>query len=412
MNNFRLATFGILRAYATRANAGIRKRLNLARMDDDISDEFEHLYENEKNMDQPDLMEITTDYINDRRDRERTREQLKRRIVKAKVFKESAPRFLTLAEIEEMKKLHASDPQEWSPERLSESFPALPDVVRRVLNVHWTPRTVEIAVSYDSKVIENWEKFKTGKLVLHPRLEEHLMKFKNRKIELMDRKTIETRFLRPRMEFPKAKSTFFSSIVQDSVKQKKRITDPKQLISSPNDTDQGGKNLIAANKENGKLRTKKNHAVEETLVFQEFLKKKLNNLDGVSVEEKIALMETVRKETESKNVDVSLDMLNAAAKDTAVEEKRVSAKTNSSDALAVRKDKKFESKVVIEVSTDNVSLDTYVKKRISHMDTEFNYIKPIKIPKNVYKEGMTYRVRDCYYDYDGQFLYRVPGLKA
>jgi hypothetical protein len=35
----------------------------------------------------------------------------------------------------------------------------------------------------------------------------------------------------------------------------------------------------------------------------------------------------------------------------------------------------------------------------------------IKIPKSVWKKGKIYKVDDCFYDFDGEFLYRVPGLK-
>lgn len=38
------------------------------------------------------------------------------------------------------------------------------------------------------------------------------------------------------------------------------------------------------------------------------------------------------------------------------------------------------------------------------------YPEKIKIPKDKYKKGFTYKVNDCYYDDDGEFLYRVPGM--
>lgn len=34
----------------------------------------------------------------------------------------------------------------------------------------------------------------------------------------------------------------------------------------------------------------------------------------------------------------------------------------------------------------------------------------IRIPKALYRRGATYKLRDCYYDDDGEFLYRVPGM--
>lgn len=34
----------------------------------------------------------------------------------------------------------------------------------------------------------------------------------------------------------------------------------------------------------------------------------------------------------------------------------------------------------------------------------------IRIPRKVHKPGCVYKLNDCYYDDDGQFLYRVPGM--
>ncbi|XP_059487757.1 putative neugrin-like protein DDB_G0288135 [Neocloeon triangulifer] len=39
-----------------------------------------------------------------------------------------------------------------------------------------------------------------------------------------------------------------------------------------------------------------------------------------------------------------------------------------------------------------------------------SYEETIVIPKHKFKEGATYRVKDCYYHSDGTFLYRVPGM--
>jgi hypothetical protein len=35
----------------------------------------------------------------------------------------------------------------------------------------------------------------------------------------------------------------------------------------------------------------------------------------------------------------------------------------------------------------------------------------IRIPANKWQKGCTFKVGDCYYDDDGTFLYRVPGMK-
>ena len=35
----------------------------------------------------------------------------------------------------------------------------------------------------------------------------------------------------------------------------------------------------------------------------------------------------------------------------------------------------------------------------------------IRVPANKWQKGCTFKIGDCYYDDDGEFLYRVPGMK-
>lgn len=410
------------------------------------------------------------------RQTEKDRELLKRRIVRNKYFKEVEPNFLTYVEKDQIKKLHREDPGEWTPERLSESFPVLPHTIRKILKAKWEPKSVERILAYDNKVVKNWKQFKTGQLPVNPILEEHLMKFKDRKIILSNRETLAEKYMLPKIELPKPKSSFFRSIITDCVG--KKSLENKILISSQdnvsmgekkseaskknmrlvnktsNDTTNGDKHseryeiqntkdkLITLQNDKSRINRKSNmsekkerlvfetdndfvnrevhetkrYSIEgDTLVFEEFLKKKLNNLDEIPYEEKATLVNTYKKYMETKkNLENLPNVSHNTVKDTDTEQKNVSSTKNPCD----------ESKCIVNVTADenesvitkpeneNVSLDTYLKERNSYMDADFNYTKHIKIPKNVYKKGMTYRVRDCYYDCDGEFLYRVPGLKT
>lgn len=55
----------------------------------------------------------------------------------------------------------------------------------------------------------------------------------------------------------------------------------------------------------------------------------------------------------------------------------------------------------------NSEVSKVVKKQVPVME---NYPERIRIPKSLYKPGSTYKLNDCYYDDDGEFLYRVPGM--
>lgn len=105
--------------------------------------------------------------------------------------------------------------------------------------------------------------------------------------------------------------------------------------------------------------------------------------------------------------------MNSIKKDSIIEKKNINITKNLSkhkNSILNIKTDATEFKLTTKLN-DDISLDTYIKERNSFMDTNFEYSKRIKIPQNVYKQGMTYRIKDCYYDDDGEFLYRIPGLK-
>ncbi|KOC62301.1 hypothetical protein WH47_04059 [Habropoda laboriosa] len=356
MNNIRIITLKLLRTYGTKTmseNAGVRRKREVTKYSKDFETDFEELDHDDIGIYESDFTEVAKFYEEKKRARKADHEQLKRLIVKSKYFKEVEPSFLTYVEKEQIKKLHKTNPDEWTPQKLSESFPALPETIKKILKASWVPKSVDTILKYDKKVIQNWKNWKTGQLAVNFNLKEHLMKFKNRTISLTDRETLVNKFVAPKMEFPKPTSSFFSSIVQSV--DKKQVINNEQLKSS-----------------------------------EKSLNKECKNLE-----------------------DVSFNVLNSTAKYTNVQEKDIGIVKNlSSESSTIVKKNRIESKVATEMNAEHVSLDTFVKDRSSYMDTDVNYIKRLKIPKNSYKKGMTYRVNDCYYDDDGEFLYRIPGMRS
>ena len=58
--------------------------------------------------------------------------------------------------------------------------------------------------------------------------------------------------------------------------------------------------------------------------------------------------------------------------------------------------------------------ETYVSTTLDNDEKVFRSLEikdHIKIPKKVWKKDQIYKVGDCFYADDGEFLYRVPGLK-
>ena len=414
MNGVISITLKLLRTYGTKStfeSAGIRKKVELIKEERHCRINLEDFCENDPEIYESEFEEIAELDAMRERKAERNKELLPYHIVKSKYFKEVESKFLTYSERDQIKMLHQSDPTEWTPEKLSESFPALPGTIKKVLTSNWAPKSVERIINYDNAVIENWKNFKTGKLTVNPALREHLMKFRNRKISLLDRKALE-RFVPCPIVLPKPKTNYFSSIVKKSVDnnpqkiERKLITDRKKVVEVH--VEEGNK------VDEMDLKTRRcEDRKEGKLIFTEFMKKKLTDLDGTSREEKEVLLSTYRKHIESSSSeDINSNMLDNVTKHVTKHEKRnsVTRNTSNENTLVVQNETQYQ--VTAETYVEHKGLDTYVKERISFMDTNFDYAKRIKIPKNAFKEGMTYRIKDCYYDDDGEFLYRIPGLRS
>lgn len=76
-----------------------------------------------------DFMGVGTSYNEHMEEMEARREQQKYFIVGQKYFKEKLPNFLTWNDKQQIKFLHRTDPEQWTIEKLSQSFPALPEVI-------------------------------------------------------------------------------------------------------------------------------------------------------------------------------------------------------------------------------------------------------------------------------------------
>ncbi|XP_072758102.1 uncharacterized protein [Anoplolepis gracilipes] len=371
------------------------------------------------------------------------KEHLKQQIVKQKYFKEKEPRFITFAERKLICELYQSNPEEWTVERLSESFPVLPETVQKILQANWSPKSVERVMQYDDLVVENWKKFRAGKLPVNPRLNEHLMKFKNRKIILTDRESLAKQFVPPEPKFKEPKSKLFSNIIQSYINEKQN---DKKLLSLEDNSHKVkdahfNKNqnlLIADNKtennsiaiknsekftvneeqyptlnsqtdleKHNRLSLNKQKNSKKLLTFDEFVKVKLKDVQKESPEG-ITLLNLYRKQ-----MDTSQEIQTASDNPIISTEKNtleIVQKSNKS-VSAVPGNKGSDKYVNIATQDDNL-IDTSIKVWNKKIDTNYDYAKPIKISNNLYKPGMTYRISDCYYDDDGEFLYRVPGIQT
>lgn len=373
------------------------------------------------------------------REMRRNKEHLKQQITNRKYFKEKEPRFLTFAERQLICKLYESNSEEWTIERLSESFPVLPETIQKILHANWSPKSVERVMQYDDVVVENWKKFRAGKLPVSARLNEHLMKFKSRKIIMTDRESLAKQFVPPAPKFKEPKSQLFSNIIQSYLdkKQDQKLLSQKNNPHKVEDTfahSNKNQNLLIAdnktesdfivkNSENFALNEKQyfilnSHTDSEKhnilslnkkknnkklLTFDEFVKAKLEDIQKESSKEDITLLNLYRKQMEaSQEMQLASDAIINMEEDTS----KIIQKSNGSISIVL---KNKDDNIVM--ADDNL-IDTNIKVWNKKIDTECDYAKPIKISKNLYKCGMTYRISDCYYDDDGEFLYRIPGIQT
>ncbi|XP_057320560.1 uncharacterized protein LOC130664594 [Microplitis mediator] len=353
----------------------------------------------EHDMDEPDLSFAHISYDQHRRESYIAKHKLKGRIVAQKYFKSENPNFITWAERDQIKSLHKKDSIEWTPDRLSQSFPALPETIYKLLKSKWTPKSVEVVAKYDQKIIENWAQFKAGNLNVEPRLAAHLENFKGRKIQVTDLKEIAEKFVKPPRVFPTPKSKVFTSIVQNYIEQTKagegntkplEITDGKtkrktkitdMTLFHSTDKSKGAKYTTYENflEDNvNKISDKKELDIEDHLLINEY-KQQQNKVPVLN------------------NFDTNVSVKN---EDNSVEE-------------AATSDESKVSIPVPEFDIDKNSLETGILEwKKKEFGAEEDYPRFIKIPRAKAKLGVTFKIKDRYYDSDGEFLYRVPGLRS
>lgn len=275
-------------------------------------------------------------------------------------FNVKNPNFLTYIEKEQIKLLHDRDPEEWSPEKLSESFPATSEIIVKICKAKWIAASEDRIKKHDEQVFNNWNSLKSGNLPIFDKdLKDHITKFVNR--SLKDLKNVPSGGVRKPIELPKPAITEFSSIITSCEKYKEE-EEPKMLEERKTAPQNG----IPATE-------------DETFLLDKVVSKKNLRLQDLK-----SAMTTVKTLPMSGIPSPVIELENPSG-------------------TGITRDNPF-------------SVEKFEQREltISKEDAKKFQISPIKervyIPKKLYKKGLTYRFEDCYYDSDGEFLYRVPGM--
>lgn len=389
MNVVRTFTLIVVRNYGRRLRrrdaVGIQRQLALAKQSEPNERNLEDYVDDP---DDPSMLE--TDFANldkfhDIYEREimEKRIQLQCNITARKYFKKIDPTFLTYAECDKIKEMHNENPDFWTPKRLSEKFPALPENIVKVLKAKWAASTVDRIVQYDKKVAENWRRFYDGKLAVDLRLREHLNKFGKRKIDLEHSKNVAKYIVVPVQELPKPKQQIFSNIAAQLIGVTEEEPQQKLLLAKENKS-------YSAEKDQLLQKTKLPYSeASRKQTLDQFIERNYKKIAGQAPEQENTLFEAYskhHKRLENKR-----------------EKRSESPMVKSSIAAA-------DESLALDSRRD-VSMNTIVISKKELIDSTPTYIYPIKIPKSAYQKGKLYRIDDCYYDDDGEFLYRVPGIK-
>ena len=99
-----------------------RRKQLLPRLENEEITDFEEL--------EADFMEVHKLHEQHEKELAQIKEREKYLIVREKYFKEKSPNFLTWHDKEQIRYLHNTEPEEWTIERLSEGFPALPETIK------------------------------------------------------------------------------------------------------------------------------------------------------------------------------------------------------------------------------------------------------------------------------------------
>lgn len=290
---------------------------------------------------------------------------------KQKHFNIKHPNFLTYIEKEQIKLLNARDPEEWNPDKLSESFPATPEIISKICKAKWIAASEDRIKKHDEQVFKNWNRRKSGNLPIFDRdLKDHIDKFAKR--SLKDLKNVPSDSVRKPIELTKPAINEFSSIITSCEKYKEE--EPKLLEG--NTKPQPSPSAFI----NGIPPTE-----DETFLLDKVVSKK--SLRFQDLKSLVSPVKTLPMSGEP-----------AAINPFAVEPQNPSGTG------------------IVKENVNPFGIEKFEKTEItiSREDANKFQISPIKekvhIPRKLYKKGLTYRVEDCYYDSDGEFLYRVPGM--
>lgn len=337
------------------------------------------------------------------------REQKKYYVIRHKYFRtEKLPNFLTWAEKEQIRHLYKTQPDEWPSERLAQSFPAVEEIIIKIINAKWTPANMKRIQKHDESVKRNWELFKSKQMPnLDPQIRDHLQKFSNRNFDNIQNAYVQTNNEQTEFQFPKPKSQEFLHMVASCNRKNAKIETKDNSRENTIEADRKQDQLSLPSAENKlKVPRKKRY---EYMTYDGLMEINTDRMSSTNDEEahlSVSLLEdpivnepdvtTQTEQMQNPSDEPDENTYSDQSEDDKVIDLTVP------DARSLKNVQ--QSSIIKKYATKTVSLE----QMIDNKPIPFKH--KVFIPKKLHKPGCVYKFDDCFYDDKGEFLYRVPGL--
>ncbi|XP_021936285.1 uncharacterized protein LOC110837925 isoform X2 [Zootermopsis nevadensis] len=298
------------------------------------------------------------------------------KIVGRKYFKpEKGINLLTWSEKEQIRYLHDSDQDTWTVEKLAESFPASEMIIMKVLKSKWRPRDADRVLKHDLAVQKNWDMLWSGNLEVDPEMKVHLSQFTQRTVPASQRPDIAEMF-EGAGNIPKPKQSEFGNIIA-SYQSLKCKDIPENDIGDTAVLQRSCDTSVVPEGGSFVLHGGKSYSQHGRTTLEKYRQSVLKAI--------------------KKGSDTSSDARLMVSRHSKCQDVPEAAEEASSDVT----------------STIDKDCPAGLNSSVSKTSPDLTADPPewIQIPASKWQKGGTFKVGDCYYDDDGTFLYRVPGMK-
>lgn len=351
-----------------------------------------------------DIIDHADEYYDLHIEEQKARERIRRykKHIKKNFPQPQETNLLTAATKDQIRYLHELDPVKWNPEALTQSFPISIDGVKKLLRSNYRPKSDSERLKHDNNVYKNIKLLKEGSekisIVTRKLWEEGKLKIEySQGNEILPMPDVDVEKVPAIKDFEKPGE--FLSIVKpylDAKKQQESKDIPKhsEIIKHEDPTKNNFLKIVIPS-----------HIESSDPLCATYFPSRFKSDDALDITHEQCRPNFTKD-------DNTTDITSRK------EQNLINNKENTNNSL------NFKSGNVPKYNNDNVEfvLDSRVNQNLGIRqpyvyDSKVGYQHPlgeagdypekIEIPKDDFKPGALYKVGNCYYDDNGDFLYRV-----